>query len=483
MKNLSPKRNYSQEDRSGSSRDDTRRTNDYAYKAFTKDRRTRDNGSADGERPRSGPHADDSQRPRRSYNPNFTADNRPASSYKKPSGGHDRGRRYDNTEQTHPHGGSEPTGHREERPRGTYGQNDGNRPRYGARDGSQKKPYHSGFQRTGEYGGPRKPSSGPGSYKPRRTDDTGQQPRGNFGDSRGERPRPPHGQGQQPYKRGYGNRPDFSADKRYGQGKNDGQKRKRAPRRGAPGEYPTYPAPEISDAIRLNRYVAMSGVCSRREADSYIQAGVISVNGKIVTELGTKVSEGDEVRFNDEPVKCEKKVYIVMNKPKGFVTSLDDPNAEKTVMDLLKNGCRERVYPVGRLDKNSVGVLLITNDGDLAKKLTHPSHEKKKVYQVTLDRDVTEEDMERIAKGITLEDGEIYADAISYVSDKKNEVGVEIHSGRNRIVRRIFEHLGYRVKKLDRVYFAGLTKQRLRRGAWRHLTPQEVAILKSGRYE
>ena len=221
----------------------------------------------------------------------------------------------------------------------------------------------------------------------------------------------------------------------------------------------------------------------RREADEFIQSGVVSVNGLVVTELGAKVSQQDEVRFNGNVIRNERKVYIVMNKPKGYVTSVEDPHADKTVMELLKEGCRERVYPVGRLDKNSLGVLLITNDGDMAKKLMHPSFEKKKVYQVSLDKPLTHADMDALVQGFELDDGEIHADAVSYVGTKKTEIGIEIHSGRNRIVRRMFEHLGYKVTKLDRVYFAGLTKQRLKRGEWRFLTPREVQALRSGQYE
>ena len=249
--------------------------------------------------------------------------------------------------------------------------------------------------------------------------------------------------------------------------------------------YPSYEAPQQEGAIRLNRYISMSGICSRREADEYITRGEITVNGVVVTELGSKVMPEDVVCYNGEQIKNEKKVYIVMNKPKGFVTTLDDPHADKSVMDLVKNACTERIYPVGRLDKNSVGVLLLTNDGDLAKKLTHPTYEKKKIYQVSLDKHLTRSDMEQMIMGITLEDGDIAADDICYVEDPKmkNAVGIEIHSGRNRIVRRMFEHMGYHVGKLDRVYFAGLTKQKLKRGEWRFLTEKEVAMLKSGSYE
>ena len=238
-----------------------------------------------------------------------------------------------------------------------------------------------------------------------------------------------------------------------------------------------------SGEIRLNRFIAQSGLCSRREADDYIAAGVITVNGRVVTELGTKILPTDEVRFNDEPVRGEQNVYLVLNKPKGYVTTLDDPYATKIVTDLVKNACKERIYPVGRLDKNSLGVLLFTNDGDLTKQLTHPSYQKKKVYQVTLDKPLTQSDMQHIADGVTLEDGEIFADEIAYLKEDKKEIGIEIHSGRNRIVRRIFEHFGYEVKKLDRVYFAGLTKKNLKRGAWRFLTKEEVTRLKTGMYE
>ena len=210
---------------------------------------------------------------------------------------------------------------------------------------------------------------------------------------------------------------------------------------------------------------------------------MVTVNGQVVTELGSKVKPTDDVRFNGERVQGEKKVYLVLNKPKGYVTTMEDPHTDKTVMELVKGACTERIYPVGRLDKNSVGLLLFTNDGDLTKQLTHPSYRKKKIYQVTLDKPLTRADMDAIAEGITLEDGEIYADEISYVSENKEEVGIEIHSGRNRIVRRIFEHLGYTVLKLDRVYYAGLTKKNLKRGQWRFLTREEVERLKSGQYE
>ncbi len=280
-------------------------------------------------------------------------------------------------------------------------------------------------------------------------------------------------------KKSYGSR--FDKEERGDKGFSKGGKFQK--RDDKPKTYPKYNPDKQIGEMRLNRYIAQSGLCSRREADDYIQAGLVTVNGVIVTELGTKVMPSDEVRFSDSVVKGEKKVYLVLNKPKGYVTTLDDPHATKTVMDLVKDACSERIYPVGRLDKNSLGLLIFTNDGDMTRQLTHPSYQKKKIYQVTLDKPLTRADMDKISEGVTLEDGDIYADEISYVKDNKKEIGIEIHSGRNRIVRRIFEHLGYTVQKLDRVYYAGLTKKNLKRGAWRFLTKDEVSRLKSGQYE
>ncbi len=236
--------------------------------------------------------------------------------------------------------------------------------------------------------------------------------------------------------------------------------------------------------IRLNKYMANAGICSRREADEFITAGKVKVNGEVVTELGTKIKRTDVVEYDDKVVTPERKCYVLLNKPKDCVTTSDDPNGRLTVMDVVKNACEERIYPVGRLDRNTTGVLLLTNDGELASKLTHPKFVKKKIYHVWTDKPIAEEDMQRIADGIELDDGEIHADAISYVSDTdRNQAGIEIHSGRNRIVRRIFEHLGYRVTKLDRVYFAGLTKKNLPRGRWRYLTQEEVNFLRMGAFE
>ena len=239
-----------------------------------------------------------------------------------------------------------------------------------------------------------------------------------------------------------------------------------------------------TEPLRLNKYLANAGVCSRREADEFIQAGVVTVNGEVVTELGTKILRTDEVKFHDAPVSLEKKVYVLLNKPKDYVTTSDDPQQRKTVMDLVKDVCPERIYPVGRLDRNTTGVLLLTNDGDLASKLTHPKFLKKKVYHVHLDKNITAHDLQQIRDGITLDDGEIKADAVDYADERdKSQVGIEIHSGKNRIVRRIFESLGYRVTKLDRVQFAGLTKKNLRRGDWRFLTEKEVDMLRMGAFE
>ncbi len=244
------------------------------------------------------------------------------------------------------------------------------------------------------------------------------------------------------------------------------------------------PIMDPNEEIRLNKFMANAGICSRREADELIQQGLVKVNGVAITELGTKIKHDDVVEYNDKVVTLENKCYILLNKPKDCVTTSDDPDGRLTVMDLVKNACKERIYPVGRLDRNTTGVLLLTNDGDLASKLTHPKYVKKKIYQVWTDKDIAEEDMQRLADGIELEDGPIHADAISYVNDHdKNQAGIEIHSGRNRIVRRMFESLGYRVTKLDRVYFAGLTKKNLPRGRWRYLTQEEVNFLKQGSFE
>jgi len=232
-------------------------------------------------------------------------------------------------------------------------------------------------------------------------------------------------------------------------------------------------------SMRLNRYVANAGLCSRREADTFIATGCVTVNGKIVSEMGHQVLPGQLVSFNGKVISAEKKVYVLLNKPKGYVTTLEDPHADKTVMELVANACPERIYPVGRLDKSTTGLLLFTNDGDLTKLLTHPKYNRKKIYHVFLDQKVSKNHLQEIVDGVTLEDGFVAADSVSYVTeDDKKQVGIEIHSGKNKIVRRIFEHLGYKVDKLDRVYFCGLTKKDLPRGRWRFLTEEEVNLLK-----
>ena len=315
-----------------------------------------------------------------------------------------------------------------------------------------------------------------GGYQPRQQGGYGQRQQGGYGQ------RPQGGYGQRP-QGGYG-------QQRGGYGQHGGY-RQRTADYDPNAKYSMKKRIEYKDVnidpnepIRLNKYLANAGVCSRREADEFIQAGVVTVNDEVVTELGTKVMRTDEVKFHDQPVTLEKKVYVLLNKPKDYVTTSDDPQQRKTVMDLVQNVCPERIYPVGRLDRNTTGVLLLTNDGDLASKLTHPKFLKKKVYHVYLDKNVTAHDMQQIATGIQLEDGEIKADAIEYASDTdKSQVGIEIHSGKNRIVRRIFESLGYRVVKLDRVQFAGLTKKNLRRGDWRFLTEKEVEMLRMGAFE
>ena len=377
------------------------------------------------------------------------------------------------------------------RPQGEYGQpRGGYRPRnnYNQEGGYQPR-QQGGYRPRPQYGQPQAEEFG---QQPR----SGYQPRQQQG---GYRPRPQYGQpqegGYQP--RGYQPRGGYQQGG-YQQGGYQGRpqggfgpKKKKQKPHDPNAKYSMKKRIEYkeenfdpNEPLRLNKYLANAGVCSRREADEFIQAGVVKVNGEVVTELGTKVLRSDEVMFHDQPVTMEKKVYVLLNKPKDYVTTSDDPQQRKTVMDLVKNACPERIYPVGRLDRNTTGVLLLTNDGDLASKLTHPKFLKKKIYHVHLDKAVTAHDMQQIAEGVQLEDGEIKADAIEYASDTdKKQVGIEIHSGKNRIVRRIFESMGYKVTKLDRVQFAGLTKKNVKRGDWRYLTEEEVDRLRMGAYE
>ncbi|MFZ1835791.1 MAG: pseudouridine synthase [Segatella copri] len=370
--------------------------------------------------------------------------------------------------------------------------------------GSSERPQRSSYQSRGGYG-----NSNRGGYQPRqqggyqsRPQQGGYRPRYNNNDEQGGyqprqqggyQPRQQGGYQSRSQQGGYGNnRGGYGRPQGGGYGNNRGG----GFRQHTPGYDPNakysmkkrieYKEENIdpTEPLRLNKFLANAGVCSRREADEFIQAGLVTVNGEVVTELGTKILRTDEVKFHDAPVSLEKKVYVLLNKPKDYVTTSDDPQQRKTVMDLVKDVCPERIYPVGRLDRNTTGVLLLTNDGDLASKLTHPKFLKKKVYHVHLDKNLTAHDMDQIREGITLEDGEIKADAVEYADDRdKAQVGIEIHSGKNRIVRRIFESLGYRVTKLDRVQFAGLTKKNLRRGDWRFLTEKEVDMLRMGAFE
>ena len=366
----------------------------------------------------------------------------------------------------------------------------------------EQRPYRARTFNSNNSGYQQRPySQQQGGYRPRYSqegDEAGYQPRQQYQPRQGFRPRQQQGEYQQAG--GYQQRGGYQPRQQrpYGQGayqqggpRKPFQKRQRTADYDPNAKYSMKKRIEYKEVnydpnepVRLNKFLANAGVCSRREADEFIQAGVVSVNGEVVTELGTKVMRTDVIRFHDEPVTQEKKVYVLLNKPKDYVTTSDDPQQRKTVMELVKGACTERIYPVGRLDRNTTGVLLLTNDGDLASKLTHPKYLKKKIYHVYLDRNVTAHDMQTIASGVILDDGEIKADDVQYAdANDKKQVGIEIHSGKNRIVRRIFESLGYRVQKLDRVQFAGLTKKNLRRGDWRYLTEEEVDRLRMGAYE
>ena len=384
-----------------------------------------------GSRPQR-PYNNNGSRPQRSYNPNFNRNE-------------EGGERSYNSRSYNNNGG---------RPQRPYTPRFNNNDEEGGR-----RPYRS-FNNNGDR--PQRP------YTPRynnNDDEGGQRPYRSFNNNNGQRGSygRPQGGNFRPRTADYNPNAKYSAKKQI--------------------EYKEVLA-DPNEPIRLNKFLANAGICSRREADEFIAAGVVSVNGEIVTELGTKIKRTDEVKFHDQSVNIERKVYVLLNKPKDCVTTSDDPQERKTVMDFVKDACKERIYPVGRLDRNTTGVLLLTNDGDLASKLTHPKYLKKKVYHVYCDKNVTKADLDQIAAGVTLDDGDIHADSISYASETdRSQVGIEIHSGKNRIVRRIFESLGYRVIKLDRVYFAGLTKKGLRRGDWRYLTEMEVNMLRMGSFE
>jgi 23S rRNA pseudouridine2605 synthase len=431
------------------------------YKSYNREGYNRYNrnegGNSYGRRPRFTPNNEGGERPQRSYNSRYNNNNG--------EGGEQRPYRprFNN-------GGQQGEGgYRQQRSYGSrpsYDNNNGERSSYNPNfnnNARPHRPYNSRYNNNNGEGGEQRP------YRPRFNG--GQQGEGGY---RPQRPRFNNGGQQGGYNRqqGGGYRPrtaDYNPNAKYSMKKQIEYK-----------DILTDP----DEPIRLNKFLANAGICSRREADEFITAGVVSVNGVVVTELGTKVKRSDEIKFHDQPVNIERKVYVLLNKPKDCVTTSDDPQERKTVMDFVKGACKERIYPVGRLDRNTTGVLLLTNDGDLASKLTHPKYLKKKIYHVYCDKNVTKADLDQIVAGITLDDGEIHADAVSYASDTdKSQVGIEIHSGKNRIVRRIFESLGYRVIKLDRVYFAGLTKKGLRRGDWRYLTEQEVNMLRMGSFE
>ena len=480
----------SSEENSGAGRDGNQfnREGGYSRPAYNRENSDRPYrpryNSESGDRPQRPYNSDRPYRPR--FNPNAEGGERPQRPYNsdRSYGSGDRPYR--------PRYNSENGGERPQRP---YGNNAGGdrpyRPRYNSESGDRpQRPYNSDRpQRPYNSDRPQRPYNNDRSYG---SSDRPYRPRYNS-ENNGDRPQRPYGNnagGDRPYRPrydsnaggrpgGYGSRDSYSRPIRRSADYDPNAKYSKKKQIEYKEQFV-----DPNDAIRLNKFLANAGVCSRREADEFITAGVVSVNGEVVTELGTKIKRGDEVKFHDQAVSIERKIYVLLNKPKDTVTTSDDPQARRTVMDLVKGACSERIYPVGRLDRNTTGVLLLTNDGDLASKLTHPKYLKKKIYHVHLDKNLTKADMEQIAAGIQLDDGEIHADAISYTDDfKKDDVGIEIHSGKNRIVRRIFESLGYKVVKLDRVFFAGLTKKGLRRGEWRYLTEQEVNFLRMGSFE
>ncbi|WP_270571183.1 pseudouridine synthase [Bacteroides eggerthii] len=481
----------SSEENSGAGRDGNQFNREGGYNRPSYNRENGDRpyrprfNNENGDRPQRAYSSDRSYRPR--FNPNGENGDRPQRSYGNNAGGDRPYRPRYNSE-----GG--------DRPQRSYGNNAGGdrpyRPRYNSEGGdrpqrsygnnaSGDRPYRPRYNSEGgdrpqrSYGNN---AGGDRPYRPRYNSEGGDRPQRSYGNNAGgDRPYRPryNGEGGDRPQRPYGNRDSYSRPIRRTADYDPNAKYSKKKQIEYKEQFV-----DPNEPIRLNKFLANAGVCSRREADEFITAGVVSVNGEVVTELGTKIKRGDEVKFHDQAVSIERKIYVLLNKPKDTVTTSDDPQARRTVMDLVKGACSERIYPVGRLDRNTTGVLLLTNDGDLASKLTHPKYLKKKIYHVHLDKNLTKADMEQIAAGIQLDDGEIQADAISYTDDfKKDEVGIEIHSGKNRIVRRIFESLGYKVVKLDRVFFAGLTKKGLRRGEWRYLTEQEVNFLRMGSFE
>lgn len=440
---MTERENRQEGENSQSGRDGYKSYNREGYNRYNRS----ENGNGYGRRPRFNTGGEGGTRPQRSYNPRYNNNG---------EGGEQRSYR--------PRFNNNDRGDNRPRPYGNRNAESGERPSYNPRfnnGGRPQRPYNPRYNNDNNAEGgeqrtyrPRYNNSGEGGFRQQR-------PRFNNGGQGGSYGRQQGGFRQRTS--------DYNPNAKYSMKKQIEYK-----------DVLTDP----NEPIRLNKFLANAGICSRREADEFITAGVISVNGEVVTELGTKIKRTDEVKFHDQPVSIERKVYVLLNKPKDCVTTSDDPQERKTVMDFVKGACKERIYPVGRLDRNTTGVLLLTNDGDLASKLTHPKFLKKKIYHVYCDKNVTKADMDQIVSGITLDDGEIHADAISYASETdKSQVGIEIHSGKNRIVRRIFESLGYRVVKLDRVYFAGLTKKGLRRGDWRYLTEMEVSMLRMGSFE
>ena len=481
----------SSEENSGAGRDGNQFNREGGYNRPSYNRENGDRpyrprfNNENGDRPQRAYSSDRSYRPR--FNPNGENGDRPQRSYGNNAGGDRPYRPRYNSE-----GG--------DRPQRSYGNNAGGdrpyRPRYNSEGGDRPqrsygnnaggdRPYRPRYNNEGgdrpqrSYGNN---AGGDRPYRPRYNSEGGDRPQRSYGNNAGgDRPYRPryNGEGGDRPQRSYGNRDSYSRPIRRTADYDPNAKYSKKKQIEYKEQFV-----DPNEPIRLNKFLANAGVCSRREADEFITAGVVSVNGEVVTELGTKIKRGDEVKFHDQAVSIERKIYVLLNKPKDTVTTSDDPQARRTVMDLVKGACSERIYPVGRLDRNTTGVLLLTNDGDLASKLTHPKYLKKKIYHVHLDKNLTKADMEQIAAGIQLEDGEIHADAISYTDDfKKDQVGIEIHSGKNRIVRRIFESLGYKVVKLDRVFFAGLTKKGLRRGDWRYLSEAEVNYLRMGSFE
>ena len=442
------------------------------YKSYNREGYNRNNryeGGNYGRRPYNNNH-EGGERPYRSYNSRYNNNNNNGEERPQRSYGNNRPQRPYNNNGSRPQRSYNPNFNREEGGERSY-----NSRSYNNNGGRPQRPYTPRFNNNDEEGGrrPYRPYNNNGDrpqrpYTPRynnNDEEGGQRPYRSFNNNNGQR-------GSYGRPQGGGYRPrtaDYNPNAKYSLKKQIEYKE----------EYT-----DPNEPIRLNKFLANAGICSRREADEFIAAGVVSVNGEIVTELGTKIKRTDEVKFHDQSVNIERKVYVLLNKPKDCVTTSDDPQERKTVMDFVKDACKERIYPVGRLDRNTTGVLLLTNDGDLASKLTHPKYLKKKIYHVYCDKNVTKADLDQIAAGVTLDDGDIHADSISYASETdRTQVGIEIHSGKNRIVRRIFESLGYRVIKLDRVYFAGLTKKGLRRGDWRYLTEMEVNMLRMGSFE